>query len=387
MANREAAEVANRGVVFLEANPFASRLHVLEPLVQAVGSSASASVVTPARASGTDLDAFLEHLGPGAVYCTVGGIRESSSRIGFLTLFRLLLSSRRILLRHDSRVLVLTAVDDYFFALPFMALFIRILLRDTRVFVVRYRVADLVLGKASGSRQVLKRLCVQVVKRLVDPEIVIFDERVPATQKLHILPDPWTGPFGTLSRQEARKILKWKDDDEVILLVGGQDERKGFDVAVTALLKVAARRSGVRVVLVGRVDSSMKDELDGLAECYGDAFIHIASYIRDEEIALYFAAATTILLPYHTAFTSTSGVLVRAAASSTPVVASNHGLVGWRTERHSLGLTFAYPRDDDLANKIVRIIEENFDPTYALLFAHASTKNATVQAFRKALNG
>jgi hypothetical protein len=54
-----------------------------------------------------------------------------------------------------------------------------------------------------------------------------------------------------------------------------------------------------------------------------------------------------VLMPYDVSFSSTSGVLARAAASGVPVVTGTHGLVGHRVTSFGLGATA--PLDDTRA--------------------------------------
>jgi len=375
-------------VTFLEANPFASRLHVLESLVEGVPEDAAVAVVVPARGPGADLDTFVASLANRrpSVSVTFVGKETRRYRITLSLLVRLLLNCLKTLRRHDRGALVLTAVDDYFTHLPFLALLIRVLFPRTKIIIFRYRVADLTVGGLSDVRQRLKSFCLKALERFVGPETVIFDERVQLIDRHHVIPDPWSGPFGTLTRAEARQLLGWHDEEDVVLLVGRQDERKGFDVAVGALASLNTQRPNTRVVLIGGVATSMQGGLTELARSYGKRLSHIVDYLSDEDISVYFTAASCVLLPYNLAFTSTSGVLVRAAASSTPVVASDHGLVGWRTEMYRLGRTFSYPRQVDLVRAVVEVLDHPFDPSGARAFAQSSTKQAVALAFRSVLN-
>lgn len=374
-------------VVFMEANPFASRLHVLESLVLGVPKECLVTVVAPDRRAGPDLHTFEGSLSQcdSHVDVAVVGKKSDEHRITAPLLIRLLLRCRGVLRFHAHGTLVLTAIDDYFSFLPFLAPILRIFFPNARFIVIRYRVSDLFINSPSSLKQKCKDICLSVLERIIKPETVIFDERVQLTDRRHFIPDPWSGPFGELNRSEARRLLGWEDLDDVVLLVGRQDERKGFDVAAAALADINMRPK-VKVVLIGGVAPSLVESLEELIISYGERFSHVTEYLSDDDISVYFAAASCVLLPYNSAFTSTSGVLVRAAASSTPVVASNHGLVGWRTSVYRLGKTFSYPRHADLAKQLIEVLDSPFDPSGATAFAQASTKHAVAQAFRRVLD-
>ncbi|WP_427006382.1 glycosyltransferase family 4 protein [Pseudarthrobacter sp. H2] len=377
------------GVVFIEANPFASRLHVLGPMAAGAASpDRDVWIVGPERPPGTDFAVFTEGLYAGVSFVSIAADSAETGKTSITPslLIRLLKEARRILLRCERRTLVLSAIDDYFSALPWISVVVRIFFPRTRIIVVRYRVADLLPIEDIKPVQLVKRVVISMLEMLTGAESAIFDERVAESTKLHVLPDPWTGPFGATSRAESRLALGWSHNSDVILLVGGQDERKGFNVAVPALVLLRARRPNLRVALVGRVDPSMRRYLQEIVGTFGQDFLHISDYLSDEDMARYFAAASAVLLPYHTDFTSTSGVLVRAAASSTPVVSSNHGLVGWRTRHHSLGETFGYPDHTELASKIAAVLEKPFSSMQALIFAQGSTEMMLSEAFESILN-
>lgn len=378
----------SRAVVFIEANPFASRLHVLGPMLRgAVASGQDVFLCAPHRVDGADLRDFKEGVPSQVLFRDIRTKTPvaAGSRVTSSLLVRLLFEARKALRRYKTRTLILTAIDDYFGALPWLAVLIRCLFPRTRLIIVRYRVADLLPAGKWSFRQIQKRLVLALLDRIIRPETGIFDERVRREAGLHVFPDPWTGPFGSMTRSTARERLGWPDDIDIVLLVGGQDERKGFDVAVSALKKLRSERDNLHVALVGRVASPLLTELEDLATTYGDSFIHVSDYISDEDLATYFAASSLVLLPYHAAFTSTSGVLVRAAASSTPVVASDHGLVGWRTRRHSLGETFSYPDAFGLCSAMGKILEAGFDPSEGLQFSNACTEDKLSVAVEKLL--
>lgn len=377
-----------RATVFIEANPFASRLHVLAPMLKgAVSSGQAVFLCAPDRVGGVDLEDFREGLPRQVIFKEVKTVtpRTPGSRVTFFLLLRLVTTAWKVLRRYKSRTLVLTAIDDYFAAMPLLAVLIRCLFPDTRLVVMRYRVADLLPVPRLAMRQFQKRLVLGLLEKIIGHETGIFDERVPEGERLHVFPDPWSGPFGSITRSEARRRLGWPDHAEVVLLVGGQDERKGFGVAVPALKELRGERPGLRVALIGKVAAPLLPDLDDLKSCYEESFIHVSEYISDEDLAVYFAASSLVLLPYHTAFTSTSGVLVRAAASSTPVVASDHGLVGWRTRQHSLGTTFVYPDASGLCSSIVETLDTCFDPSAGLQFSASCTEEKLSSAFEKML--
>ncbi|WP_413248296.1 glycosyltransferase family 4 protein [Sinomonas flava] len=373
--------------VFLEANPFASRLHVLAPLVSgAVAAGHRSVVVVPQRPDGTDWSTFMEEVPESVEIIVVEHVRVAPGvMVNRKELLALLSVARRVFRRVHRKFLVFTAIDDYLSKMLWVALFVRAWFQNVRVIAFRYRVDDLVLGTRFDVRIFAKQALFWFVRLLARPEWVIFDERVPLEEGMHIVPDPWSGPFESGRRERSREALGWRRDDDIILLVGRQDARKGIDVAVEALDILQRHKPSMKVVLIGQVAVEYASYQHKLARNLGDRFVHVEHYVTDSDLATYFSASSVVLLPYHSNFTATSGVLVRAAASGTPVVGSSHGLIGWRIRHYSLGETFEYPLYQTLADQILRVLDAPFEESRALAFADLSTPESLASRFEQIL--
>ncbi|RZL77975.1 MAG: glycosyltransferase family 1 protein [Rhodococcus sp. (in: high G+C Gram-positive bacteria)] len=280
-------------------------------------------------------------------------------------------------LRRDrTGTLVFTAIDDYTKWLWLVLPIARIFAPRWKILLVRYRIDDVIDDhKLFGARA--KGWLVALVRYLTSATVCCFDERV-NKKHYHLLPDPWSGPFGQFEARVARREYGWNEHDFVIGLIGTQDARKGFDVAVKAMLLLADK--SVNVCIVGRIEGSQEGCADRLREAYGERLTHFDYYVSDDVLAKVMAASSVILLPYHSAFSATSGVLSRAAASGTRVIASEHGLVGWRVRRWELGAVFRYPDAEELADKI-RAIRRETSYSNAKEFASRSTDQALVSSF------
>jgi hypothetical protein len=62
-------------------------------------------------------------------------------------------------------------------------------------------------------------------------------------------------------------------------------------------------------------------------------------FIEHSEEARLFAASDMVWLGYSNHYGG-SGVLAQAIAANRPVLASEEGIIGWRTKKHGLGETF-----------------------------------------------
>jgi glycosyltransferase involved in cell wall biosynthesis len=82
--------------------------------------------------------------------------------------------------------------------------------------------------------------------------------------------------------------------------------------------------------------------------------------LSESALSLYFAAGDLIFMAYDPSFTSTSGVLTRAAASGVPVITYKTGLVGWRTEKYKLGLIVKEESDlDEVCDSITKFLNQS----------------------------
>ncbi|WP_460772520.1 glycosyltransferase [Microbacterium sp. GXF7504] len=284
----------------------------------------------------------------------------------------------------DGRIVVLTAIDDYPRALLLLALRLRVARRTHTIFV-RYRVDDYrEVQPRRGFRQIVKKFYFDLARAIAGASVAVFDERLEGRSGVHVLPDPWTGPFGTFEQAEARRVLNIPAGERVVLLVGYQDRRKGFPFAVDLLLGTRSRDKNTRLWLVGGVAPEYAHQLDSLREAFGSDFVHEAAYITDVDLAHRMAAADVVLMPYAPEFLSTSGVLVRAAASGTRVLATDHGLVGWRVSTYSLGTVVPYGDLQSGIDALARLLEAEAAPG-ASEFAESSTRGAVSRRFAAVL--
>lgn len=375
-------------VVFIEAVPFASRLHVLAPLVLGAHlSGVRVEVRTFTRAAGEDLDAFAAEL-PLDVrvdFSQAASLKSPRAKAGTRALLKLL--ELGPLGPGETRLVVLTAVDDYPPSLIFLAFRLR-LMRATRVLFIRYRVDDYPqVSPRPSLRQLAKRVYFGGAARIARSEVALFDERVPPRKGRHLLPDPWTGAFGEQSRSQARRELGWPGAAPTVLLVGYQDDRKGFSRAVRVLVRAADAERRLHVHIVGRVAPEFSADLALLREKFGARLTHVEEYVSDQRMATTMSAADLILLPYSEAFTSTSGVLVRAAASRTPVLSTAHGLVGWRVLAYRLGRTFPVSQEELAPGLLVEMLRAEHDPARGEQYAASATAGKLSEAFRRVVQG
>jgi glycosyltransferase involved in cell wall biosynthesis len=195
------------------------------------------------------------------------------------------------------------------------------------------------------------------------------------------LPDPGSGEF-VVSKAEARQKLGLPPDKFLYLHYGTSSRRKGLETLVAATEQISPKENCALLAAGRFVDGSSteKSRLDVLAQ-QGRAYL-FDRYIEDSEEQLFFRAADVVVLAYRGHYGS-SNVQSRAAAAGRPIVASDEGLVGYRTREQHLGLTFP---SGDAAGLAAALLKARGIPAAELargLAAYAQKHSR--QSFRDAL--
>jgi len=136
------------------------------------------------------------------------------------------------------------------------------------------------------------------------------------------------------------------------LTFGVQSERKGIRL-INDLLKSSSEvliNNKIFIKCIGPLAADTKDLDDSLRRFSGNGcFQWIPNYISQDQLEDEAKQADVILLPYHPSFQGSSGVLAHACLWGKPILATAHGVIGFRVKKHALGTTFEYTPQDLLA--------------------------------------
>ncbi len=175
------------------------------------------------------------------------------------------------------------------------------------------------------------------------------------------IPHPCTPVRDRLDSAEALHQLRL-DGRSVILIFGYIRRGKGFEVALKALNKIKQEIPNVLLLIAGKVqDSDSRAYLLQLKnkskELGVEEFVRFDShYILDDEIPVYFSAASLILVPY-TESVGASGPIHNYAGYGTPIIAAD---VGYHM-RETLGGTLTLFKNQDsmdLADKVITLLDD-----------------------------
>lgn len=175
------------------------------------------------------------------------------------------------------------------------------------------------------------------------------------SDRLRFLPEP-AEIQGTHSRQSARQALGIPERVTIIMVYGELDSTKGID-ALLAAAKEERFPDEVGVLLAGRQDAEVKALLSSerAEELRREGRLYdLDKFVSGEDEHAVFQAADVVWLGYREQYVS-SGVLLQAAMAGLPVVACDEGMIGWLTNRHSLGLTVAVENSQEVAEAVATL--------------------------------
>ena len=169
-------------------------------------------------------------------------------------------------------------------------------------------------------------------------------------------------PLSDERRREVRRSFGWADDDEIVLGVSRLVPRKGFDVVIRAVAKLAPSRPRLRLVIAstGRDESRLRD----IARDSSAPVTFVGRVPHDDLPALYGAADVFAMMCRNRwGGLEQEGfgiVLVEAAACGVPQVAGRSGGAAEAVTDGETGYVIDDPTDvDALADRIATILDDD----------------------------
>lgn len=263
----------------------------------------------------------------------------------------------KVLRTSSCESIIFMALDDYLASFAINAFYARKITKTIKVFTVKYRIEYLKthISKLPFLQKAALLLVTVWCLKLSRSSLLCFDERLDRDSyfgiKTFILPDPWFGDYSKNYRESARALLNINPSDFVLATIGRQDRRKGFSQLLGNLQSLLAQPN-FKLLVVGAIAAEFQEKFEELKLLSPDRIIHINRFVPDSELKQYFSAADLYLLAYSLDFTSSSGTLVRAAASGVPLLACNHGLVGHRVAANRIGVCFDVTNKDSMVAAI-----------------------------------
>lgn len=130
--------------------------------------------------------------------------------------------------------------------------------------------------------------------------------------------------FENLTSEEARKRLKIKEEEHVLLFFGFVREYKGLKHLLRAMPELKKEDPDIRLLVVGDFGEDEPEYMDLISQLdIKDVLTIYKGYIPDKEVEQYFAASDLVVLPYESA--TQSGVVQMAYGFGKPVLVTEVG--------------------------------------------------------------
>jgi len=179
-------------------------------------------------------------------------------------------------------------------------------------------------------------------------------------EKIHIVPHGDSDFLfnKTIDRAEARKQLNLPVDQKLVLFFGQIKAVKGLDVLLKAWAIVRDRMKGAKLLVVGRpwkVEQDIFDKIVKEKNLAPDCIFNY-SYVPNDVIPAYFAAADLVVLPYREIYSS--GVMIRSLDYGAAIIASDLDAFKKIIADGENGMIFSNGDEKDLAEKILSLIND-----------------------------
>lgn len=229
-------------------------------------------------------------------------------------------------------------------------------------------------------RFVLKRAvqsrCLHALFSL-DPEAVSAINKLAHRSLAYWLPDGTQVEPADVSLSDLRSELEIAPDQKVLLLFGALSARKGVFVTLEALENLDNILSNqVTLVLAGKMEPSERESIvQRIIQVQKHRqIIHIDGFVTDGRMTALFEMSDVVLAPYPFHIGS-SGVLIRAAHASKPLIGSDYGMVGRNITQYELGLALDCTSTQELKAGLERIVASGwkFKSTKHLDFAQMNS--------------
>lgn len=145
----------------------------------------------------------------------------------------------------------------------------------------------------------------------------------------------------SFNKSYSRYLLKLPKNNFFILVYGALKKSKGIAELFLALCNNNINKK-VSVILAGDAHKEIKHFLNSRVTkllIKEKKLFYFKGFQSNKEESILFSASDIVWVGYQKQFPFLSGVLYQAAIKKLPIIASNHGIIGWMNKKHKLGLS------------------------------------------------
>lgn len=189
------------------------------------------------------------------------------------------------------------------------------------------------------------------------------------------------------SKSYSRKVLQLPKNKFYILVYGALKETKGINELFLAL-KSNYINNKVSIILAGEQDDYIKSLLrSNIAKLLLEKKkLYVFDGFKNErEEAALFSAANIVWVGYKKTFPFLSGVLYQSAIKHLPIIACNHGIIGWFNKKYKLGLSVDINRTSSVVKAINKFSDKKIYNSFLLNISFFAQK-AHPNFFMKQIN-
>lgn len=168
--------------------------------------------------------------------------------------------------------------------------------------------------------------------------------------------------FGSrMERTEARQKLSIPHDAPAILFFGYIRKYKGLDILLRAMPKILESLPELRLIIAGEFydDEAEYRSLISELKIPDKNLVLDTDYIPNEEVAIYFSAASASVLPYRSA--TQSGIVQIAYNFDQPVIATDVGGLAEIVKDGVSGLIAPRSTPEAVAEKVIEFFSQNLE--------------------------
>ncbi len=159
-----------------------------------------------------------------------------------------------------------------------------------------------------------------------------------------------------ISKEECRKKLGLPVEKDIVLFLGALTPKKGPDILLKAMSEVIKSHSDAILILAG--SGMMRKELEKLSQKLGiKGNVKFTGFVEERLKPLYYKASDIFVLPSIIKTEVFPVTLLEASASGLPMITSNLSTFKCIVEENFNGLFARTGDENDLANKILYLLE------------------------------
>lgn len=182
-----------------------------------------------------------------------------------------------------------------------------------------------------------------------------------ARSKIAVAPHgSYLGQFQQFDAPEARARLGVKPESKILLFFGKQRPEKGLDIILRAL-RPYRNRTDFMVLVAGKIKPHEERDIRAIVEEAGVA--HLVRFdfghITDEQLPIYYSAATAVLLPYRRVYES--GVALMALSFGRPIITSDIPVFAALVHESGAGITARNDDPDDFSVALGKVLDDEID--------------------------